>query len=54
MLGRILSAMLLGTIITFFVYLVVGNGHEDQLRQTMLASSIVFFVLGIAVDIIKY
>ena len=53
MLGRILSAMFLAAIITFFSWLFVGNGHEDQLRQIMLISSISFFFLGIIVDSIS-
>lgn len=51
MLGRILSAMLLGALATFFVWLFVGSGHEEQLRQTMLASTIAFFVLSVVADI---
>jgi hypothetical protein len=53
MLGRILSAMLLAAIITFFVWLGIGDGHEEQLRQVMLVSSLAIFLLGILADILK-
>jgi len=53
MLGRILSAMVLAAIITFFTWLVLGNGHEEQLRQVMLVSSLAIFLLGILADILK-
>jgi hypothetical protein len=53
MLGRILSAMVLAAIITFFTWLVLGSGHEEQLRQVMLVSSLAIFLLGIFVEIVK-
>ncbi len=53
MLGRILSAMLLAAIITFFTWLVLGSGHEEQLRQVMLVSSLAIFLLGVFVEIVK-
>lgn len=53
MLGRILSALFLAAIVTFFTWLVMGSGHEEQLRQVMLVSSLAIFLLGILADILK-
>lgn len=53
MLGRILSAMFLAAVATFFAWLVVGIGHEEQLRQVMLTASLGFFLLGVIAEAIS-